>query len=99
MGAMVDVTEKCWMRDLQHHVRQPHPITGHMPYTGSMVDKVTDKGTKQWQVCCISFAFRGRRMLALLDFGAVTYIADNDDGVDVPAAAAVSTYTNILVRL
>jgi hypothetical protein len=47
MGAMVDVTFKSWFRDFQHHVQQPHPISGHKIYIGTMVDKVTDLGTKQ----------------------------------------------------
>ena len=52
MAEMVCCIAELWLEDLLAFFQQPHPITGLKPYTGSMMDKVTDNSTKQFQLQC-----------------------------------------------
>ena len=63
MREMVICTAELWMGDLKDYLQTPHPITGRKPYVGTMVDKVTDISTKQFQLQVQSYVLLGQRKL------------------------------------
>ena len=79
-------------------MQQPHPITGHRPYVGVMVDKVTDASTKQFQCQCLSYAHRGRRKLSLTDLRLVKDQAEPVAGEQALAAAGGRACFDKMVR-
>ena len=87
MRSMVVCCAELWLDDLKDFLQQPHPITGRRPYVGTMVDKVTDNSTKQFQLQVQSYAYRGRRKLSLSDLRLVKDQAAPVAGVQALAAA------------
>ena len=67
MRRMVVCCAELWLGDFKEFLQQPHLITGRRPYVGTMVDKVTDNSTKQFQLQVQSYSYQGRRKLSLSD--------------------------------